>query len=147
MGYSDGEALVLTRVQACTNFDSTNTSRCNWKILNTGNSDHYAILKPGPFEDGWDSITGALTKWTTIIELWQLYTDETTSYTNLYGYLGNLFAIRGYPHLGNSAIVRDSNFRGAPAPDEMWPKSGGPIWLRWNINIEWTEETNVTFSE
>jgi len=147
MGYSDGEALILTRVQACSNFDSTNTDRTDWKKLNTGNSDHYAILRPGEFRINWMALSSYHAVWTTVIELWMKYTDDGTTQASLYGYLNDLFAILAYPHMGDSSTVLDANITGGPEPQEMWPRSGGPVWLRWNINIEWTEETNVTFSE
>jgi hypothetical protein len=29
----------------------------------------------------------------------------------------------------------------------MWRKDGGPMWLKWELKIEWNEETTATYSE
>lgn len=147
MSYSTGEALILTRVQACTGFSSTNTARSNWKILNQGKSDHYAILKPGKPRHEWITITDYIIYWTTIIEVWQRYTDETTTQNNLYTHINNLLPILAYPNMGSVATVLDSTIGDWEEPEEMWTESGGPLWLRWKVPVIWQEQVSVTFSE
>ena len=147
MSYSTGEALILTRVRACTGFTSANTARANWKLLNSGKSDHYAIIRPGGFAVEWQTLGMAVFRYTTVIELWQRYTDDTTTQTNLYGYIANLYGLLDYPHLGSSASIQDSTIMGADAPEEMWRNEGGPAWLRWSMRVEWTEERSATFAE
>jgi hypothetical protein len=145
MSYSTGEALILTRVQACTGFTSSNTSRADWKVLNSGRSDHYAILRPGSFSLEWQTLSMAVISYTTVIEVWQQYVDDATSYTNLYGYVNNLYNILQYPHLGG--LIQDSTITGAPEVEQMWRQEGGPAWLRWSVSISWQEEQAVTFAE
>ena len=48
--YSAGEALILKTIQATTSFSANNTSRANWKILNSGKSRQYVVLRAGAFE-------------------------------------------------------------------------------------------------
>ena len=148
MSYSTGEALILTRVRACTGFDSTNTSRANWKILHSGKSDHYAILRPAGFAVEWQTLSMAVFRYTTLVEVWQRYTDDTITQTNLYGYIANLYSLLDYPHLGDTTgAIQDSTITGADDPQEMWREDGGPKWLRWLMRIDWAEQRTVTFAE
>jgi len=149
MGYSTGEALILTRVIACDNFDANNTSQANWKILNSGASDHYAILRPGTFDVEFDTICTYHINWNTVIEVWQRYTDETTSQTNLYARVADLFPIMAYPKLGDSGgtILEWSTILGGEEPEEMWIKDGGPAWLRWKLTLAWKEQGEITYAE
>ena|SRR3990167_2344578 len=150
MSYTIGEALILTRVQAVSGYDSNNTSRANWLILNSGKSDHYAILRPGEFSLPWLTITRYLANWTTVIEVWQQYTTDVASRTNLYAQVATLLAsLQTYPHLGDGAnsSILDAAITGGPEPTENWTAGGGPIWLRWNLNVLWKEEIEVTFAE
>ena len=147
MAYSDGEALLLTVVQAMTGFDSTNTSRGNWLVLNKGKSDHYAILRPGPFRLDWSTISNHLIQWETVVEVWQRYVDDATTKTNLYARVADILPIMSYPNMGDSSVVEDSTFEGGEEPQEMWGRSGGPEWLKWEMRIKWYERTAVTFAE
>jgi hypothetical protein len=147
MGYSDGEALILTQVQACNNFDSTNTSRANWKLLNQGKDDHYAILRPGPFDIEWIAFDTYRANWVTVIEVWQRYKDDTDTHTSLYDRVEDLFDILGVPLLGDTTgTIQDSTISVQDEPEEMWMDGGGPAWLRWKINILWREESNAPMS-
>ena len=146
MAYSDGEALLLTVVQAMTGFDSTNTSRGNWLILNQGASDHYAILRPGPFVNNPLTPTMQEVTWTTVIEIWQQYTDDGTTQTNLYGHVGNMLDIRKYKNFSDSATVANAVLIGGDAPEEMWNNSGGPQWLRWQMTVEWKEQECISYA-
>jgi hypothetical protein len=147
MAYSDGEALLLTRVQACTGFDSNNTSRSNWRILNSGKSNQYAILRPAEFDIEWTALAAYTVTWNTIIEVWQRYTNETDTPTNLYTHIANLMPILTYPYLGDSSKVLDSSIVGAAEPEEMWTAGGGVAWLRWAARVEWKENIEVTYAE
>jgi len=148
MSYSDGEALILTRVQACTGFSSTNTARANWKLLNQGKSDHYAIIRPGPFRGEMISATVILWRWTTVVELWQRYKDDASTQTNLYGYMASLIAgLLPYKRLGDTTNnISDATPRSAGDVQEMWKARGGPAWLKWELVIDWQEEQTITYS-
>ena len=146
MGYSDGEALILTQVQGSSNFDSNNSARGNWKILNKGKSDHYAILRPGAYSTEFISYSNYHAMYRTVIEVWQRYTDETTTHTNLYGYTKDAMeAVIDTPRLGDTGgTIIDSSVTGSDEPpEEMWTDGGGPVWLRWSINVDWVEEKSI----
>ena len=147
MGYNDGEALVLTRVRACTGFDTSNTSRGDWKLLNSGRDDHYAILRPGAMSLEFISVGQYTITWQTLIEVWQRYTDEIESKSNLCTHVVNLFSTLAYPHLGSASIVQDAMIVNGDEPQVMVGKDGGPSWLRWTLQLRWTEEEVVTYAE
>jgi len=147
MSYSTGEDLIQTRVIACDNFDSNNVARGNWKLMNKGRSDHYAILRPGPFTIEWNTYRSYIATWTTIVELWQRYTDDEVTRTNLFARVADLLPIMAYPRLGDTGgTVLDAHFTGGGEPQEMWKKGGGPQWLRWEMQIEWKEEVTVNIA-
>lgn len=147
MSYSSGEALILTRVQACTGFSTTNAVRANWKLLNQGKSDHYAIVRPGPFRGEMISPTVIMWRYTTVVELWQRYKDDATTQTSLYGYMAYLTTgLMPYRKLGDTGnTISDSIPRSTGQVQEMWTKRGGPSWLKWELTIEWQEEEQVTY--
>ena len=147
MGYADGEALLLTRIQALDYFGAANTARGDWKILNSGNDDHYAILRRDNLSIEWITFTDYVRTWTTIIEVWQRYVDDSTTQSDLYTHASEIFDVMAYPHLGDSSTVLDSSIDNSPAPVEKWTKDGGPKWLSCEIVIRWKEQTSVTFQE
>lgn len=150
MSYTNGEANILTRLQAISGFTSSNTSRANWGILNNGKAAYYAILRPGEFSIEWITVTHYLARYRTVCEVWQKYTTDTDSKTNLYSRVAALLtALQAYPHLGGgqSSTYIDATISGGPEPTENWTSSGGPLWLRWNLNFDWQEEIEVTFAE
>lgn len=150
MSYSAGEALALTQVQAVTGFASTNTSRGKWGILNSGASDHYAILRSGEFTVIWDSLRIHTTQWRTVIEVWQRYKDDGTSYTSLLTHVANITArLEKYRKLADTTgTLQDANLTGGSAITEQWRNnSDGPSWLKQELYLDWSEESTVTFSE
>jgi hypothetical protein len=151
VSYSSGEALALTRIRACTGFDTTNTSRSDWKILNGGKSDHYAVLHLGAFTQEWISPRVYKANWQTVIEIWQRYKDETTTPSNLYTHIANIMAgLAPYRKLGDTTnVIEDANTRSGGAIEEMWQRKNGagPQWLKWDLLLEWSEEVTVNYSE
>ena len=148
MGYTDGEALLLTRVQALTNFDSTNTRRANWLVLNKGKKAHYAILRPGEFTTEWITVTRYIANWATVIEIWQRYAAKApgTAYTDLLSRVKEVIdGLVQYPHLGGS--ISDSTIESGGEVMEMWVKAGVPQWLKWEITVRWKEENSVSLQE
>lgn len=149
MSYTAGESLLLTAVQACTGFAATNTSRANWLVLNSGKSDHYAILRPGEFAIEWISPTVYVANYTTVIELWQRYKDDGTSQTSLYGHMASLMTgLMPENTLDDtSGLLQDATIRGGGEPQEMVRgRDTGPSWLKWELTVEWKDEIEVTFS-
>lgn len=149
MAYSNGESDALDVLQTCTGFDSSNTSQTDWKILNSGKSDHYGILRPGAFEIEWITFNKYQAHWNTVIEIWQRYTVEGDSQTNLYGYVANVIAGFLPERLlgGSTSSISNADISGADAPQEMWNTAGGLEWLRWALNLAWSEEVQITFTD
>lgn len=152
MSYAAGETLVLARLQAITGstWTSTNTSRGKWGILNTGLSDHYAILKPGPGTNKFLTISVSLRTYHTIIQVWQSYTDDGTSLTNIEAYAEAILdQFDAYRKLGDTTKgIEDSQCISWTEVEERWVKGeNGPRWLKQDFVIEWKEENAVTFAE
>ena len=149
MSYATGEEYLLKRVRACRGFTTANTSQADWKVLNSGRSNCYAILKPmGGTSPVWIGNSTYTVTWTTAIEVWQRYKDDSTTAKALYTLVGYLLAILAYPNLGDATeAIIDSNIGEIGPVEEMMTESGGPGWLRWTIPVVWLEQTTVTFEE
>jgi len=148
MAYEDGEELIELRLHALATFGPNNVARGNYDILNKGKSDHYAILRPGPFRLAWDSPTVYRAYWTTVIEIWQSWKNYTTSYTDLLKWHKEIVdGLLPYRFLGDSDVVLDGNPRSSAEIMEMWITDGAPQWLRVEVNIEWQEQNEVAFAE
>lgn len=149
MSYSDCEALLLAKVQASTVYTSTTATRGDWSVLNTGRSKAYAILVPGDFAREYGSGV-MLSRWSTIIELWQRYIDDGTTMTTLQDNAETLINyLDKYRIMGDSVnVVDDATVRSGGAVEEMWMNNAdGPSWLRWSIRVEWVEEVQVVYSD
>jgi hypothetical protein len=146
--YDGGEAALLALIQTVTGFTSANSSRGKWGQLNTGKASVYCILKPGRFGPrSFRGITAVHSPWSTIVQVWQRYTDDGTSLTNLEAAVEGIIAkIDANPHLGQPTIVQDSLLVSGEPVQEMWTKGGGPAWLMWEFTVTWTEESIVTFA-
>ena len=147
MSYGDGEALILTLIRLHADFDASNTARGNWKLLNSGNSAFYAILRPGVATFTTDSIGGLggvvrtrSRHWRTEVMVYQRYVDDGTSLTNIEGHVSDLIDhIDQYPQLNDSSnIVRIGEAVGMGELVEFPARA--PKWLLWPIFVDWTEE-------
>lgn len=156
MAYGTGEALILTRLRSLANFNSKNTAQSNWKPMNdgskgvkAGDSVHFAVLRPGPFSQEWITPTVFDSNWTTLIEVWQRYKDDTTTATDLYARAYEIIAeFMQYPKLGSG----DDQYHGviitgADALQQRWFKEGGPMWLVWELSLQWKEQMEVVNQE
>lgn len=147
-GYATGEALIQTLVAAVTGFGTNAVSRGNWKVLNTGRSDTYAVLLSKPNEPReFTSPVTVVESWITTVQVWQRYRDDGTTYTNLAAAVEAVLAkLDTYPHLNDqSGYVEESNAAVDGEVLEMWRKGGGPAWLRQDIAVIWTGRQTITF--
>lgn len=151
MSYSTGEALILVQVQACTSYNTKNTSRANWKLLNQGRSRQYAILSMGAFEREHHGMGGTYrTQWSTLCEVWVRYIDDSTSLTTLEARAAEIVErFDAYRLAGDTTgTIQDVFVRRASRPQEMWRKGGkGPGWLMQELEIVWLEQRTVTLQE
>jgi hypothetical protein len=148
MAYADGEAAILTRIRAHANYDSGNTSRSDWKILDSGKSSFYAVVKPSMEPAPLEYITPIVyvVHWVTTIEVWQKYTDETITQNNLYGHVNEIMAqVQAQKTLGRSSYgVQQAEIVAINAPQTAWTKDGVPAYLVQEITVRWHEQNDVT---
>jgi hypothetical protein len=145
MSYSDGEVLILGLLRNMAQFDTRNSGRARWGMLNSGAAAQYAILRAGPFENDYQGLgrEQVRTSWRTIIELWQRYKDDGTSATDLQELMAAVIEyVEQYPDLGDAAIYAEPRTCGDM--QEVWRTGGdGPSWLKWEVNIDWQEERDI----
>lgn len=145
MSYSDGEAAILALLQAMPQFDRRNTARGDWKPLNSGQSDHYAILKPGIWANAQEALGGgaAVTTWRTIIEVWQRWVDDGPTALALQALVAEVVdQLERYPALSGAALL--AWVAGGGEMQQRWLKEGGPMWAVWEVYIDWQEERIIS---
>jgi hypothetical protein len=145
MSYSAGETLLLTVVKTCTGFSANNSTQGNYKVLNSGKDDNYAVLHIGNSSFEFETFKQYQARWNTIVEVWQRYTDDGTTLTNLYTHIQNLMTgIQAAIILGDTTgTVINANAIELGDIEEMWARGGGPGWLRVKMKIQWTEEYSI----
>jgi hypothetical protein len=152
MSYSAVEALALTQVRAVSGYNTTNTSRGKWGILNSGKSTdgRYAILKPGPFVTAQGAMAANVNTWRTIIQVWRRYKDDGDTLTNLEADV-ELLRVRfaQYRKLADTTNkISDASIVGGGEVQERWTKGGnGPAWLMQEIYLDTQEFDEVTYAE
>lgn len=150
MSYKDGEILAETQVATVAGFSSSNVTRGKWSLLNSGLSDHYAILKRGEVSIEWVAAHISQDNYRTIIEVWQRVKDDQDSYDALLDYADAIEArLKQYRLLGDdSNTVLDANLTGASVVTEQWRNNAdGPSWFKIDLYLDWSEQENVTFAE
>lgn len=147
--YPDGEALILTQLQNVSGFSSTNTSRGDWVILNSGKSAFYGILKPGIFSRSQGAISMNISTFNTIIQVWQRYKDDGTTLTDLENHVENIInRFDAYRKVNDTTgTIVDAFVSEGREVEEMWTKDGGLSWLKQDVIVQWQEHDNVTYSE
>jgi len=147
MGYNEGADLLLQRVRSLDEYGASNASDMDWTIITSGDSDHYAVIKPGAFQLSQMTMNEYMIEWISFIEVWVLYTDEVQSYSDLARYTVALFEILAYPNLGDSSVVLQATITASDDPEEMFQERGGLEYLRWTITVNWKETKVITFQE
>lgn len=148
MSYPDGEAQLLVLIQGMAEFDRRNTARGDWKPLNSGASDHYAIVKPGPFANVSETLGAgsAVTTWRTIVEVWQRWVDDGPTVTALEVLVGAVVEhLERYPSLDGATLM--AQVAGGGEMQQRWLKEGGPMWAVQEVYIDWQEERFISVAE
>ncbi len=156
-GYNDGEALILTTLRKHANYNSENTSRANWRILNSGKAAYYVVMRPGEFAVNLTSVGGIgsgsvateVTNWTTELMVYQRYVDDGTTAINIQLRVAEIVAqMQKWRRLADTNdIIQKARVVGGSELEEIQQGENGPVFLRWIINVTWDEERAVTFSE
>ena len=148
MSYTNGEANLLTILRATDYYNANNSSRANWKILDSGRKSYYVILKPGeePGAVQFHAMSAYQITWTTVIQLWQKYTDETTTSTNLFAQVQRVIdAVQPNNRLDDTTdTIVNAEIISVSTPLERWTSDGGTRWLCQDITVQWVEQAAVT---
>lgn len=147
MSYADGEALWLTRLRAMSAYDTTNSGRGTYGMLNSGKADRYAILKPGDHERQMIAPTTRWNIYRTVISLYRPWRDDGTTLTNLEADVDAVLTeMDKYRHLNDSTVVTDANIATVREFVALGPPDT-PVWLRADLIGEWYEEEELTYSD
>ena len=146
--YSDGEALILTQLQAVSGFSSANTSRGKWGLLNDGVSRVYGILKPGSFSREQAAMSVNLSTFKTIIQVWYRYKDDDTL-TILESSVASIITrFDQYRKIADTTgTIVEAFINEGREVEEMWTKDGGLSWLKQDLIVEWQEYDGVFYAE
>jgi hypothetical protein len=149
MSESAGLTLIKTQVQSATGFTSSLVSIADWKLLNSGKGDYYAIIRPGITDR--PQVTGQIRAnvYRTIIEVWQRYKEDGTTLTDLLGHVDNI-TTRLDPRrklVDTTNTIRDANVTGYGEVMEKWTNGGGVSWLERDVIVDWVEEEIITYVE
>lgn len=146
MGYYTGDDLIVTAIKTHDSFDNDNVAQAKWGVLNSGESDHYAITRDGGTTPEFLSPSIYVAHRSTIVEVWQRYKDDGTSAENLSGYVENIFGKLQDKELlaDDSNVIQNSEVQEIGPVEEMWSSGGGPAWLRQNITVAWEEQVTAS---
>lgn len=149
--YRDGEGQIYTLLLGVAGFSVRNVSRGNWLIRNSGESSHYAILKPGRHTRSMITPITRLDVFQTVIQVWQQYQEHGTSLLALESLVDLVIArvdrYRKLQDTGNT--INDSNIVEVRETIEVRnsQQDVGPAWLYTELILEWREETEISFAE
>ena len=144
MSYASGEAAVLSILRLHADYNDRNTSRGNWKILDSGAAANYAVLRMGAATNGAHTTTSAMTTWATEIMVYRRYIDDGPSAISLQGDVQTLVEhIEKYPTL--QGAVTDAQVTTIGAMENIRMEAGGPMWLRTIISLQWQEERDIIY--
>ena len=144
MSYASGEAAVLSILRLHADYNDRNTSRGNWKILDSGAAANYAVLRMGAATNEAHTTTSAMTTWATEIMVYRRYIDDGPSAISLQGDVQTLVEhIEKYPTLQN--LVTDAQVTTIGAMENIRMEAGGPMWLRTIISLQWQEERDIIY--
>lgn len=147
MSYGDGEAAILTLVRGVRGFNRANSSRGDWKPLNSGASASYVVLKPGAFSASADGLAGeSLILWRTVIEVWQRWQDDTATLLALEARVADVIGhMERYPTLDGVCLL--AQVAGGSEMTRRWVEQGGPLWAVQEVYIDWQEERFYSSAE
>ena len=144
MSYASGEAAVLSILRLHADYNDKNTSRGNWKILDSGAAANYAVLRMGAATNEAHTTTSAMTTWATEIMVYRRYIDDGPSAISLQGDVQTLVEhIEKYPTL--QGAVTDAQVTTIGAMENIRMEAGGPMWLRTIVSLQWQEERDIIY--
>lgn len=150
MSYQAGEVLIETQIQAVSGFSADNVGRgTKWRLLNSGNSDHYAVLRKGQHTEIFETKTQKERRHRTVIEVLQRVNEDLTDrYDSLLGYTDAITdRLDQYWQLADTTnAIIDANITGGDEVKELWIRDV-LAWIKIELYVDWMEVDNVTFAE
>ena len=144
MSYASGEAAVLSILRLHADYNDKNTSRGNWKILDSGAAANYVVLRMGAATNEAHTTTSAMTTWATEIMVYRRYIDDGPSAIALQGDVQTLVEhLEKYPTL--QGAVTDAQVTTIGAMENIQMIANGPMWLRTIISLQWQEERDIIY--
>lgn len=147
MSYRAGQDKISAILQAMSNFSPGAVTSAKYAVLNTGKSNCYAIMKPGPFDIDYTIGMGnsiRMARWQTVVELWQRWVDDGTTIDDLCDLIDATIAeIELHPTLDDLPGVTRARVSGGDDIKERWTKEGGPIWASLEVYVDWQEEVTI----
>ena len=152
MSYKDGEILIAAQVKLVSGFSDVNVARGDkWVVLNSGSSDHYAVIRKGEHRFEWDTLRIHTGYYRTIIEVIQRINDTQEAHYDACLEYADAIATRldQYRKLADTTgSLRDANLTGGSEAKGIWTNTGDkPGWIMVDLFLDWQEQTNVTFAE
>lgn len=147
MSYATGEGLILKKLRLMPEFGASNSGRQGegWRLLSTGNSTYYAVLRPGAFTSDYDSLgrLHVVTQWRTVIELWLRWTNESMTTETLQTLMDSVIEhLEKHPFLDDDHRL-EAMPSGGGEMQERQRETGGPLWAVWEVFIDWQEERDI----
>lgn len=145
MAYSTGEAAILTLIRTLADYDADNTSRADWRILGQGASNKYIVLRPGAWEGSQLAITTRARTWSTVVECWLRYVDNTKPLSLQTEVETVMALLERYPTLNGASGVVRATVTGGDDMQEV-KREDGSLWAKWSFTVQWIEEKAVTYA-
>lgn len=149
--YQYGEERLLDLLLDMPEFSRKNAGRqlAGWRLLSSGNSTYYAVLRPGAFANDYDGMgrSHVVSTYRTVIELWEAWTSASETTAVLEGVTDAVIAhIERYPRLGDPARIAWAVPVGGSEMQER-EMSNGSLWAVWEVNVDWETERNIEPAE
>ena len=147
MSYAAGEALILSKLREMAQFNENNSGLQGegWRLLATGKSRYYAVLRPGAFTNEYDGVgrTHVTTQWRTVIELWLQWTNTSVTTTDLQNLMDNTIRhLERFPFLDDDETMYAEPSSGGEMQERQRIENG-PLWAVWEVYCDWQEERNI----
>ena len=150
MSYKNGEILITEQVEAVGGFSGVNVGRgTKWRLLNSGDADHYAVVRKGQHTEAFETKTQKERRYRTVIEvLQQVSEDLTDRYDDLLGYADAITdRLDKYWQLADTTgDIVDANVSGGDEVKEVWIRDV-LAWIKVEIFVDWLEVVHVVFAE
>ena len=147
MSYATGEAAALALLRANANYDSDNTSRGNWRIVNEGGV-RWVVLRQGAIKERErDTFTDIRTLWTTVIVVIRRFDSDQDTEQALQADVNTVLAIFDPKHKLNAGNAIIDAMIVSSSDTEAIGEGNRPMFYVKELNLEWQENTSGSYTE